>query len=163
VEFGRKIRLDEVEGGLITGYAVLEHAGGQDQPYLGDALANHRRQFGRAPHLLAADRGMASAAHGRLGKEGGGGPTPPPAVGEGRRRRRKGWRKGGGSSTWHCRTWARRRRGGGRRSAAGDSSGGTGSVRGSRVGSTSCGVITGGSDAGTAGSGAAGGGSGGGS
>jgi IS5 family transposase len=71
VEFGRKVRLDEVEGGLITGYAVLEQAGGQDQPYLGDALANHKRQFGRAPHLLAADRGMASAANERLAKEAG--------------------------------------------------------------------------------------------
>src|SRR5215813_13655081 len=45
VEFGRKIRLDEVEGGIITGNAVLERAGGQDQPYLADALANHKDQF----------------------------------------------------------------------------------------------------------------------
>jgi transposase, IS5 family len=71
VEFGRKIRLDEVEGGLITGYAVLERGGGQDQPYLADALANHRDQFGRAPDLLAADRGLASAANERLAKEAG--------------------------------------------------------------------------------------------
>jgi IS5 family transposase len=71
VEFGRKIRLDEVEGGLITGYAVLEQAGGQDQPYLGDALANHKRQFGRPPRLLAADRGMASAENQRLAEEAG--------------------------------------------------------------------------------------------
>jgi transposase, IS5 family len=71
VEFGRKLRLDEVEGGLITGYAVLEQGGGQDQPYLGDALANHRRQFGRPPRLLAADRGMASSANERLAKEAG--------------------------------------------------------------------------------------------
>ena len=70
-EFGRKVRLDEVEGGIITGYAVLEQAGGQDQPYLGDALANHERQFGRAPRLLAADRGMASAENERLAKEAG--------------------------------------------------------------------------------------------
>src|SRR6516165_531826 len=70
-EFGRKVRLDEVEGGIITGYAVLEQAGGQDQPYLGDALANHERQFGRAPALLAADRGMASAANERLALEAG--------------------------------------------------------------------------------------------
>ena len=71
VEFGRKIRLDEVEGGLISGYAVLEQGGGQDQPYLADALANHRQQFGRAPDLLAADRGMASAANERLAQEAG--------------------------------------------------------------------------------------------
>jgi IS5 family transposase len=71
VEFGRKIRLDEVEGGLITGYAVLDRGGGQDQPYLADALAGHQRAFGRAPDLLAADRGMASAANERLAKEAG--------------------------------------------------------------------------------------------
>jgi transposase, IS5 family len=71
VEFGRKIRLDEVEGRIITGYAVLEQAGGPDQPYLGDAPANHQRQFGRAPDLLAADRGLASAADERLAKEAG--------------------------------------------------------------------------------------------
>ena len=70
-EFGRKLRLDEVEGGIITGYAVLEQGGGQDQPYLADALANHRRQFGRPPRLLAADRGMASAENERLAKEAG--------------------------------------------------------------------------------------------
>ncbi len=44
-EFGRKLRLDEVEGGLITGFAVLPQGGGQDQPYLGDALDSHGRHF----------------------------------------------------------------------------------------------------------------------
>jgi len=71
VEFGRKIRLDEVEGGIITGYAILAQGGGQDQPYLKDGLAAHRKHFGRAPDLLAADRGMASAANERLAQEAG--------------------------------------------------------------------------------------------
>jgi IS5 family transposase len=71
VEFGRKIRLDEVEGGIITGYKILEQGGGQDQPYLADSLANHKEQFGRAPRLLAADRGMSSSANERLAKEAG--------------------------------------------------------------------------------------------
>jgi transposase, IS5 family len=70
-EFGRKLRLDEVEGGLITGFAVLPQGGGQDQPYLGDALDSHGRHFGRAPDLLAADRGMASAENERLAREAG--------------------------------------------------------------------------------------------
>ncbi|GAC1475141.1 MAG: ISNCY family transposase [Isosphaeraceae bacterium] len=70
-EFGRKVRFDEVEGGIVTGYRVLEKGGGQDQPHLGDALTDHRRQFGRAPRLLAADRGMASAENERLAKEAG--------------------------------------------------------------------------------------------
>jgi IS5 family transposase len=71
VEFGRKLRLDEVEGGLISGYAILDQGGGQDQPYLADSLANHRRQFGRAPDLLAGDRGLASAENERLAKQAG--------------------------------------------------------------------------------------------
>lgn len=71
VEFGRKIRLDEVEGGIITGYAVLEQGGGQDQPYLKDGLEAHRRHFGRAPYLLAADRGMSSAENEELAEQAG--------------------------------------------------------------------------------------------
>jgi IS5 family transposase len=70
-EFGRELRLDEVEGGIISGYEVLEKGGGQDQPHLGPALSNHERQFGRAPRLLAADRGMASAENERLAKQAG--------------------------------------------------------------------------------------------
>lgn len=49
VEFGRKVRLDEVEGGIVSGYQVLDQAGGQDFPYLADSLATHERLFGRAP------------------------------------------------------------------------------------------------------------------
>jgi len=92
-EFGRKLRLDEVEGGLITGFAVLPQGGGQDQPYLPDALANHKRQFGRPPNLLAADRGMASAENQRLAKEAGVKQVSLPHVGKaspGRRAEEKG-------------------------------------------------------------------------
>jgi transposase, IS5 family len=95
VEFGRKLRLDEVEGGIITGYAIVERAGGQDQPYLADALANHRDQFGRAPDLLAADRGLASAANERLAKEAGVKQVALPHVGKpppGRRAEERGQR-----------------------------------------------------------------------
>ncbi len=95
VEFGHKLRLDEVEGGLITGYAILEQAGGQDQPYLGDALANHERRFGRPPRLLAADRGLASAENERLAKEAGVKHVALPHVGKappGRRAEEKGRR-----------------------------------------------------------------------
>jgi IS5 family transposase len=95
VEFGREIRLDEVDGGIITGYAIVEQAGGQDQPYLGGALANHRRQFGRAPDLPAADRGLASAANERLAQEAGVKQVASPHVGKpppGRRAEERGRR-----------------------------------------------------------------------
>jgi IS5 family transposase len=71
VEFGRKPRLDEVAGGIITGYRIVEQGGGQDQPYLKDSLEAHHRHFGRAPELLTADRGMASAANERLARQAG--------------------------------------------------------------------------------------------
>ena len=71
VEFGRKVRLDEVEGGIVSGYQVLDQAGGQDYPYLADSLATHERLFGRAPDLLAADRGFSSADNARLARTAG--------------------------------------------------------------------------------------------
>jgi transposase, IS5 family len=62
VEFGRKVWLEEVEGGIISGYRVLTEAG-QDCPYLPDSLVAHQRRFGKPPRLLAADRGVYSAAN----------------------------------------------------------------------------------------------------
>jgi transposase, IS5 family len=95
VEFGRELRLDEVEGGVITGYAVLGRGGGRDQPYLADSLENHEARFGRAPRLLAADRGMASAENERLAREAGVRHVALPHVGEappGRRAEERGRR-----------------------------------------------------------------------
>ena len=95
----------------MVGYPVLERGGGQDQPHLADALADHRRKFGRPPRLLAADRGMASAENERLAKDAGVKQVALPHVGK--RRRRGGRRRRGDGS-------ARR----------------IGSAPGSRVGST---------------------------
>lgn len=95
VEFGRKLRLDEVEGGLISGYAILDRGGGPDQPQLRASLANHRRQFGRPPELLAGDRGLASAENERLAKEEGVKQVALPHVGKappGRRAKERGRR-----------------------------------------------------------------------
>jgi IS5 family transposase len=69
VEFGREVRVDEVEGGIVTGYRVVERGGGQDYAYLPESLANHVRLFGGPPDLLAADRGMAPAANERLARD----------------------------------------------------------------------------------------------
>ena len=71
VEFGRKLRLDEVEGGIVSGYQILDRGGGQDQPCLKDSLETHRRHFGRAPDLLAGDRGLSSAANEQLARQAG--------------------------------------------------------------------------------------------
>jgi IS5 family transposase len=71
VEFGRKVRLDEAEGGIVTAYRVLDRGGGQDYGELADCLATHRRLFGRAPELLAADRGFSTPRNEKLAKESG--------------------------------------------------------------------------------------------
>jgi IS5 family transposase len=56
-EFGAKILLDEVEGGIITRYEVLP-GNPPDAPQLLSSVAHHRAHFGRAPYLVAADRGF---------------------------------------------------------------------------------------------------------
>jgi IS5 family transposase len=70
VEFGRKIWLEEVEGGIISGYRLLDEPG-QDYAYLEATLADHRRRFGHPPWLLAGDRGVSSPKNERLAREAG--------------------------------------------------------------------------------------------
>jgi transposase, IS5 family len=70
VEFGRKIWLEEVEGGIISGYRLLDEPG-QDYAYLEATLAEHRRRFGHPPWLLAGDRGVSSPKNERLAREAG--------------------------------------------------------------------------------------------
>ncbi len=70
VEFGRKLWLDEVDGGIISRYALLEEAG-PDHPYLPDSLAAHQARFEQPPALLAGDRGTFSPANERLAQQAG--------------------------------------------------------------------------------------------
>ena len=51
-EFGRLVRIDEVEDGIVSGYEVSV-GNRADQP----ALEHHVALFGRTPRLAAADRG----------------------------------------------------------------------------------------------------------
>jgi IS5 family transposase len=63
-EFGRLVRLDEVEHGVVSGYHVL--AGNQaDTDSFLPALDHHHACFGHAPHLATADRGFFSAQNER--------------------------------------------------------------------------------------------------
>ena len=63
-EFGRVIWLDEVEGGIISRYAVLE-GNPADDAQLPPSLGHHRRVFQRPPRLLAGDRGVHTTANER--------------------------------------------------------------------------------------------------
>ena len=63
-EFGRVIWLDEVEGGIISRYAVLD-GNPDEKAQLPPSLDHHLAQFGHPPEVLAGDRGLHSAANER--------------------------------------------------------------------------------------------------
>jgi IS5 family transposase len=67
-EFGRCVWLDEVEGGIISRYAV--RAGNPDEKaQLPPSLDHHIDQFGQPPELLTGDRGIHSAANERYARK----------------------------------------------------------------------------------------------
>ena len=70
VEFGRKLWLAEVDGGILTDVDVLDGAP-PDAPQVMPSVARHRRQFGRPPDLLTGDRGCSTAAVRREATEAG--------------------------------------------------------------------------------------------
>ena len=58
-EFGRKLALDEVDGGLVSHYAIL--AGNPpDAAHLAESLLHHQSCFEQPPGVLAADRGFST-------------------------------------------------------------------------------------------------------
>src|SRR5512135_2249626 len=59
-EFGRLVRLDEVENGIISGYTIGVGNPADQQQWV-PALAHHQAVFGRMPYLAAADRGFWSS------------------------------------------------------------------------------------------------------
>jgi transposase, IS5 family len=69
-EFGRKVLIDEVDGGIISRYEILEEVG-REHPHLPASLEAHQQHFRRAPQLLAADRGLYSAENERLAHQAG--------------------------------------------------------------------------------------------
>src|SRR4030095_3545741 len=67
-EFGRLVRVDEVENGIVSSYAV---AGGNpsDMEQWAPALWQHQAQFGRPPRMATGDRGFWSAKNERAPRE----------------------------------------------------------------------------------------------
>jgi transposase, IS5 family len=88
VEFGRKLWLEEVEGGIISGYRLLEEPG-QDDRYLPQSLADHQRRFGHPPWLLAGDRGVSSPSNEELARKAGVKRVVLPATGRASAERKK--------------------------------------------------------------------------
>ena len=59
-EFGRLVRIDEVENGIVSHYDVAD-GNPADQPQWMPALDKHTEQFGQPPQMATADRGFFSA------------------------------------------------------------------------------------------------------
>ena len=59
VEFGYKLRIDENEDGLITGYELYQ-GNPSDDDLLVPAVEQHIARFGKAPNAIATDRGFGS-------------------------------------------------------------------------------------------------------
>jgi len=59
-EFGRKVKLDEVDGGMISHY-TMETGNPNDSQLFRESLDSHRKRFGKPPKLMAADRGFWSS------------------------------------------------------------------------------------------------------
>ncbi|MCI0555025.1 MAG: ISNCY family transposase [Anaerolineae bacterium] len=59
-EFGHKVWLDEVDGGIVSDYRILQ-GNPADSDQWQPAIDTHVEQFGKAPHQASADRGVYSA------------------------------------------------------------------------------------------------------
>jgi IS5 family transposase len=59
VEFGRQVILDEVDGGIVTRYQILEHPNEHGQAV--EAVEHHCALFEHPPNLVTGDRGVHSA------------------------------------------------------------------------------------------------------
>ena len=67
-EFGRLVRIDEVENGIVSHYDIALN-NMADQQQWKPALEGHQQIFDQAPHLATADRGFWSAANETLAEE----------------------------------------------------------------------------------------------
>ena len=66
-EFGRLVRIDEVESGIVSQYEVLEGNAADTNAWI-PALEQHEGHFGRVPEMATADRGYYSAQNERDAK-----------------------------------------------------------------------------------------------
>src|SRR4051794_4556497 len=140
VEFGHKLWLEEVEGGIASGWRLLDQPG-RDAAYLPPSLAAHRERFGRPPRLVAAGRGVFSPENERLGEAGRGGWWRRPAACS--RRRTSGGPRRPASRGWSSRRSASSRRSGPASRGGAGSAAASASAPGSRVGSACFSAATG--------------------
>lgn len=70
VEFGYKLQIQEIEGGIITGYELYK-GNPCDKVLVKDALQKHIDLFGQAPSEMALDRGYYDSGNETLAYEAG--------------------------------------------------------------------------------------------
>jgi IS5 family transposase len=69
-EFGRKVWLDEVDGGIITDYRILLGNPPDDEQFK-DSLRNHVQLFSHPPDMASTDRGVYSPDNEKAAREAG--------------------------------------------------------------------------------------------
>ena len=67
-EFGKLVKIQEAENQIVVDYQVFEKRP-EDRTLVAPSIDAHRRVFGQAPQLLAADRGFWSPANQRAAKQ----------------------------------------------------------------------------------------------
>jgi IS5 family transposase len=67
-EYGHKVWLDEVDGGIVTRWQVLEGNPNDDQQWL-PSLEHHIERFSRPPNQMSADRGVHSPHNEQIAME----------------------------------------------------------------------------------------------
>jgi transposase, IS5 family len=67
-EYGHKVWLDEVDGGIVTRWQVLEGNPNDDQQWL-PSLEHHIECFGRPPNQMSADRGVHSSQNEQIAQQ----------------------------------------------------------------------------------------------
>jgi len=102
-EFGHKVWFDELDGGIISRYAVLD-GNPPDEAQWEAALDHHVRLFGKPPRLASADRGVSSFDNQTLAADLGVKrvilPQPGPKSDERKRYERQAWFRRG--RYWHA-------------------------------------------------------------
>jgi IS5 family transposase len=68
VEFGHKVWLDEVDGGILSGFRILDGNPADAQQWV-PTLDHHIQQFARPPNSASADRGVYSQANERYAQQ----------------------------------------------------------------------------------------------
>lgn len=67
-EYGHKVWLDEVDGGIVTRWQVLEGNPNDDQQWI-PSLEHHIECFGKLPHQMSADRGVHSSNNEQIAQD----------------------------------------------------------------------------------------------